>query len=350
MKEQLIRILDKNVGKGERVYVIVELSANHHQEFEQAVELIRAAKEVGADAVKLQTYTPDTMTLDCDNEYFRVKGTIWEGSNLYQLYQKAYTPWEWYADLKKVTEELGLHFFSTAYDLNSVDFLEGLNIPVYKIASFEIVDIPLLKKVAATGKPIILSTGMSTLDEISNAVSTIQGTGNRQIILLKCTSAYPALPDAMNLLTIPHLEKTFGVPIGLSDHTLDIVIPSVAVSLGACVIEKHLTLSRKVVGPDSAFSLEPNEFRETVIAIRTAEKALGKIHYGATSDEEKTRVFRRSLFVVSDLKKGTQLTDRNIRSIRPGHGLASGYLPEILGRKVIRDVCRGTPLTWDLIE
>ena len=257
----------KEIGKGSPVYIVAEISANHNQDFEQAVRLLHAAKEAGADAVKLQTYTPDTITIDCDNEYFRIgKGTLWEGKNLYQLYGEAYTPWEWQPKLKQIANELGLDLFSTPFDPTAVDFLEDMNVPVHKIASFEIVDLPLVRYIAQTGKPIIMSTGMATLAEIEEAVQTIWATGNTQLILLKCTSAYPAPPEEMNLRTIPHLAEAFGVPVGLSDHTLGIAVPVAAVALGACIVEKHFTLSRDVPGPDSAFSLEPHEFKAMAVS------------------------------------------------------------------------------------
>jgi N-acetylneuraminate synthase len=326
------------------------MSANHNQSFDQAVRILRAAKDAGADAVKLQTYTPDTITMDCDSDYFQIgKGSLWEGKNLYQLYGEAYTPWDWQPKLKQVADGLRLPIFSTPFDDSAVDFLEHMDVPAYKIASFELVDTGLLRKVARTGKPIILSTGMATLAEIDEAVTTLREGGCRQLALLKCTSAYPASPEEMNLLTIPHLSEAFGVPVGLSDHTLGISVPVAAVALGACIIEKHFTLSRATLGPDSAFSLEPQEFKAMVKAVRVAEKALGQVSYEVTEKERASRVFRRSLFVVKDMKAGARFTPENVRSIRPGHGLAPKYLDEVMGRCAARDIAAGTPLCWDLI-
>jgi len=342
-------ISGRRIGAGNPVYVIAELSANHGQCFEQAVELVRAAKACGADAVKLQTYTPDTLTIDCDNEFFRISGTLWNGRTLYDLYQEAFTPWEWQPKLKRLADELGIELFSTPFDASAVDFLERMNVAAYKIASFENCDVGLLRKVAGTGKPIIASTGMATLGEINELVDTVFAAGGKQLALLKCTSAYPAPPEEMNLRTIPHLADAFGVPVGLSDHTLGAAVPIAAVSLGACIIEKHLTLSRAAGGPDSAFSLEPDEFKNMVQSIRVAEQALGTVHYGFSAGETKSRAFRRSLFVVKNIKAGEIFRGENIRSIRPGQGLHPRYFNEILGRAACRDICRGTPMSWDLV-
>lgn len=345
-----ISINSRTIGIGQSVYIIAELSANHNQNFDQAVQLIKAAKEAGADAVKLQTYTPDTITIDCDNEYFRIgKGTIWEGRTLYDLYKEAYTPWEWQPKLKEIANDLGMELFSTAFDLTAVDFLEEMGVPVHKVASFEIVDIPLIEKMAKTGKPMIMSTGMATLAEIDEAVQTAKEAGAKKIALLKCTSAYPADPAEMNLRTIPHMAEAFGVAAGLSDHTLGIAVPVAAVALGACIIEKHFTLSRSVPGPDSAFSLEPQEFKAMVEAIRTTEKAIGKVSYEVTEHEAASRVFRRSLFVVKDMKAGDLFTEENIRSIRPGYGLHPKFHQNILGKKAPANITKGTPFTWDLV-
>ena len=348
MNENII-INKRQIGRGQPTYIIAEMSANHNQDFNQAVKIIEAAKEAGADAVKLQTYTPDTITIDCKNDYFRIKGTVWEGKNLYQLYAEAYTPWEWQPKLKKMANNLGLDLFSTPFDHTAVDFLEKMNVPVYKVASFELVDISLLRKIAQTGKPIIMSTGMATLAEIDEAVSAICEAGGNQLALLKCTSAYPAQPDEMNLRTIPHLGEAFDVPTGLSDHTLGIAVSVAAVTLGACIIEKHFTLSRQVPGPDSAFSLEPHEFKEMVDAIRTAEKALGKISYEITEKEKASHVSRKSLFVVKNIKRGEEFTEENVRSIRPGHGLLPKNLEDILGRRAVQHIARGTPLRWSFL-
>jgi N-acetylneuraminate synthase len=337
------------VGPGSPAYIIAEVSANHGQSFEQAVRIVEAAHAAGADAVKLQTYTPDTLTIDSDAEPFRISGTMWDGRRLYELYGEAYTPWEWQPRLKEVANALGMDLFSTPFDDTSVDFLEGMGVPAHKVASFESVDLPLLRKVAATGKPVIMSTGMATLSEVDEAVSTLRAAGNQQLILLKCTSAYPAPASDMNLRTIPHLAAAFGVPAGLSDHTLDVAVPVAAVALGAAVIEKHLTLSRDAPGPDSGFSLEPGEFRAMVQAVRTAEQALGSVHYGVCGREAASRVFRRSLFVVQDVPAGEPFTSEQVRSIRPGYGLHTRYLGDVLGRRATRDVKRGTPLSWDLV-
>jgi N-acetylneuraminate synthase len=337
----------KRIRTGDPVYIIAELSANHNQDFDQAVALIKAAKDAGADAVKLQTYTPDTMTIDCDNEYFKIgKGTIWEGKNLYSLYKEAYTPWEWQPDLKKIANDLGMDLFSTTFDFNSVDFLESMNVPAYKVASFEIVDIPLIQKIAQTGKPVILSTGMASLAEIEDAMKAIRDEGNDQIALLKCTSAYPALPEDMNLKTIPDMANVFRVPVGISDHTLGISVPVAAVALGACIVEKHFTLSRRILGPDSAFSLEPLEFKAMVGVIRETEKALGRVCYDVSEHEKASLIFRRSLFIIKDVKKGELFTAENVRSIRPGNGLAPKYLPLIIGKQAKYDLKRGTPISF----
>ena len=345
-----IKIGERTIGPGLAIYVIAEVSANHHQDFDQAVKIIRAAKEAGADAVKLQTYTPDTMTIACNRPEFRIKGTIWEGRNLYELYGEAYTPWDWHPRLKQVANDLGLDLFSSPFDVTAVDFLEAMNVPAHKLASFELVDIPLIRKMARTGKPLIMSTGMATVEEIEEAVQTARKAGAEQIALLKCTSAYPALPEEMNLRTIPELSRRFGLPVGLSDHTMGTAVPVAAVALGACIIEKHLTLSRSEPGPDSAFSLEPQEFKAMVDAVRVAEKALGAVNFGIGTKEANSRVFRRSLFVVQDVKRGEVFTEENIRSIRPGHGLHTRHLPEVLGQNAARDIERGTPLSWDLVN
>jgi pseudaminic acid synthase len=344
-----INIDGGGIGSGHPVYVIAEVSANHHQNFDEAVKIIHAAKDAGCDAVKLQTYTPDTITIASDREEFRVNGTIWDGQNLYGLYGEAYTPWEWQPRLKRVANDLGLDLFSSPFDASAVDFLEEMSVPAYKLASFELVDIPLIQKMASTGKPIMMSTGMATMEEIEEAVGVARKAGATELALLKCTSAYPAPPEEMNLRTIPELARHFGVPVGLSDHTMGIAVPVAAVALGACIIEKHLTLSRSDPGPDSAFSLEPHEFKAMVSEVRLAEKALGEIHFGVSAKEVSSRVFRRSLFVVQDVKRGELLTAENVRSIRPGHGLHTRHLPEVLGRPAARDIERGTPLRWDLV-
>jgi len=339
------------IGPGSPVYCIAELSANHHQKFDQAVEIIRAAKDAGADAVKLQTYTPDTITIDSTRPEFLIGGgTLWDGQNLYELYAEAYTPWEWQPKLKKAANDLGMDCFSSAFDATAVDFLEEMGVPAHKVASFELVDIPLIQKMARTGKPLIMSTGMATIEEIEEAVAAARQAGAKQIALLKCTSAYPARPEEMNLRTIPELARRFEMPVGLSDHTMGIAAPVVAVALGACILEKHLALSRSVPGPDSAFSLEPAEFKAVVDAVRVAEKALGEVHFGVSEKEANSRVFRRSLFIVQAIKRGEPFTAENVRAIRPGHGLHTRHLTEVLGRKASRDIERGTPMSWELVS
>lgn len=336
--------------KANSVYIIAELSANHNGSLERAVESIRAVAETGADAVKLQTYTADTLTIDCDNEYFRIGGgTLWDGRTLYDLYKEAYTPWEWHAELKAVAEQCGLEFFSTPFDETAVDFLEGLGVQRHKVASFELVDIPLLKKIGSTKKPVIMSTGMASVEEIHEALDALRSSGCPEISLLKCTSSYPADPKDANLNTIQDLSERFGCRVGLSDHTMGIAVPVVSVALGACIIEKHFTLSRADGGPDSGFSLEPAEFKEMVDAVRVAERSLGEIKYGGTESEEKSKDFRRSLFVVEDIKAGEPFTPENVRSIRPGHGLMPRHLGRVLGCQASRDIPRGTPLAEEYL-
>lgn len=345
-----IAINGRTIGPGHPVYIVAELSANHGQSFERACQTIRAMKDAGADAVKLQTYTPDTMTIRCDRPEFKIEGTQWAGKTLYQLYGEAFTPWEWQPKLKELAEELGMDCFSTPFDATAVDFLEQMKVPAYKIASFEIVDLPLIECVAKTGKPIILSTGMATEQEIQEAVDCARQTGNDRIILLKCTSAYPATADEMNLRTIPDMRECFGVPIGLSDHSLELSVPVTAVALGACVIEKHFCLSREEKGPDTAFSLEPQEFKAMVNAVRTTEKALGCVSYKPDAKERAMRTFRRSLYAVQDIARGETITAKNVRSIRPANGLPPKELSHILGRKTKKAIECGTPLSWEMIE
>ncbi len=345
-----IKIGNRSIGPGQPAYVIAEMSANHGQKFDQAVEIIRAAKAAGADAVKLQTYTPDTMTIQSDQSCFQVRGgTLWDGRTLYDLYAEAFTPWQWQPRLKKVAESLGMDLFSSAFDSSAVDFLEEMGAPAHKIASFELVDIPLIQRMARTGKPLIISTGMATADEIEEALRSAREAGATRIALLKCTSAYPAPAEEMNLRTIPEMARRFGVPVGLSDHTMGIAVPVAAVALGACIIEKHLTLSRLTPGPDSAFSLEPQEFKTMVDAVRTAEKALGEVHFGLSDKEESMRVYRRSLFVVEDMRQGETFNTQNLRCIRPGHGLHPRHLTEVLGRRAAQGIKRGTPLSWEFV-
>ena len=348
--EATIEIGERRIGPGYPTYIVAEMSANHNRDFDEAVRILEAAKEAGADAIKLQTYTPDTLTIDCDNEYFRIKDTLWNGRTLYELYTEACTPWEWQPKLKAIADDLDIGFFSTAFDSSAIVFLEEMGVQTHKVASFEIVDIQLIEKMARTGKPLIISTGMATLGEIEEAVYVARNAGATQIAVLKCTSAYPAPPEEMNLRTIPNLMETFHVPVGLSDHTLGIAVPVAAVALGACIIEKHFTLSRDILGPDSAFSLEPQEFKQMVDAVRTTEKALGSVRYGVNKGEPSSRVFRRSLFVARDMKAGEIFTVENVRSIRPGFGLPPKYLQDILGRQATKDIERGTPLSWDVIS
>jgi N-acetylneuraminate synthase len=346
---QVIEIASRRIGPGYPSYIIAEMSGNHGQNFEQAVKMLEVAKEVGADAVKLQTYTADTLTIDCDNDYFRINGTLWDGRTLYDLYREAFTPWEWQPRLKEIARRIGLELLSTPFDASAVDFLERMDVAAHKIASFENCDIALLRKVAATGKPIIASTGMATLAEIDEMVHVIKNAGGNELALLKCTSAYPAPYNEMNLRTIPHMAQAFGVPVGLSDHTMGSVAPVAAVVLGACIIEKHFTLSRSLAGPDSAFSLEPEEFKAMVDGVRVAETVMGRVDYGLTAAEVKSRAFRRSLFVVDNVRAGETFTDHNVRSIRPGYGLHTRHLDEVLGRTATRDIERGTPLNWDMV-
>ena len=346
-----IEISNKKIGPDEPVFIVAELSANHLQKFDLAVKTIKAAKEAGADAIKLQTYTPDTITIDCDNDYFKIKqGTTWDGKTFYDLYKEAYTPWEWQPKLKEIAEDLGLIFFSTPFDKTAVDFLEEMDVPVYKVASFEITDLPLIEYIASKGKPVIMSTGIAEPHDIEEAVNACRRHGNDQIALLKCTSAYPAPLEEMNLKTIPDMAERFGTVVGLSDHTLGISAPIAAVALGAKVIEKHFILDRKLGGHDAAFSLEPEEFKVMVNAVRDAEKALGKVDYNLTEKTKKSREFSRSLFVVEDVKEGEPLTKENVRSIRPGFGLPPKHLKEVLGKKANRDIKKGTPLSWKLID
>lgn len=332
------------------VYIVAEMSANHNMDFERAKEIIKAAAEAGADAIKIQTYTPDTITIDCKDECFRTQSKLWEGMTLYELYQKAYTPWEWQEDLKEYAESLGIDFFSSPFDITAVDFLEKLNVIAYKIASFEINDIPLIRKVASTGKPIIISTGIAYLEDIELAIRTCREQGNNNIVLLKCLSAYPAPFEEMNLRVIPNLGETFGCEVGLSDHSLGSETAIVAVTLGAHMVEKHLTLSREDGGADAAFSMEPDEFALMVKQIRNVEKALGKVTYQLTPKQVEQREGSRSLFIVRNVKKGERFTTENVKSIRPGIGLHTKYYEEILGRKAKEDFNLGTPLSWDKIE
>lgn len=345
-----VTIVDRRVGPGEAVYVIAELSANHQGSLRAAQDVVRAAADAGADAVKLQTYTADTMTIESDRPEFRVgDGTLWAGQGLYELYEQAATPWEWYDPLAELAADLGLQLFSTPFDATALDFLEARRPPAYKIASFELVDLPLIERVAATGRPLILSTGMATASEIDEAVSTARATGATDLVLLRCNSGYPAPVSEMDLATIPDMVRRWRMPVGLSDHTLGTTAAVAAVALGATVLEKHLTLDRDAGGPDAAFSLEPAEFAETVRAVREAEAARGSVRYGPAEREQASLAFRRSLFVVADVAEGEVLTEASVRAIRPGHGLAPKHLPAVLGRRAARPLERGTPLSWELL-
>lgn len=345
-----IEIDGRAIGPGHAPYVVAEMSANHGGSLDHAVRLIRTAKECGADAVKLQTYTPATMTIDCDRPEFLVgEGSPWTGRRLYELYGEAHTPWEWHEDLFQAAHDAGITVFSTPFDASAVDLLEGLGAPAHKIASFELVDLPLIRRVALTGKPMVMSTGMATLPEIHDAVETVRAAGNDQLVLLKCTSAYPAPVDQMNLRTIPHLGRAFGVPSGLSDHTMGTAVPVAAVALGAVLIEKHFCLSRDEGGPDSSFSMEPADLRRLVADVRTAFEALGEVRYQRSERERGSLVFRRSLFVVREVMAGEALTPENVRVIRPGNGLPPAQLERVLGRVAACDLARGTPLTWDVV-
>jgi len=342
---------ERKIGPGNSVFIVAEMSGNHHHSYKQALKIIDAATEAGADAIKLQTYTPDTITIDSDKKYFQVKvNDAWAGQTLYQLYQKAYTPWEWQPKLKEYAESKGLALFSTPFDSTSVDFLEKMNVFLYKVASFEVVDIPLLKRIGQTKKPVILSRGMASEEELELAVKTLKKNGASQVAVLHCVSSYPAKPEEMNLATIPDIARRFQVVTGLSDHTLESTIALAAVAIGASVIEKHLTLSRAEGGPDAAFSLEPDELKNLVQSIRIVEAAIGKPQYGAGVHESENVIFRKSLFAVADIKKGERFTPQNVRSIRPGHGLAPKYYDEVIGKTAVADIERGTPLNWDLIQ
>lgn len=340
------RVIDENSP----AFIIAEMSANHMMDYDRAVEIIKAAKEAGADAIKLQTYTPDTITIDCDNKYFQItQGTIWDGTTLHKLYQTAYTPWEWQPELKKTAEKIGLICFSSPFDLTSVDFLEKMNVPAYKVASFEITDIPFIRKIAKLHKPIIISTGIARPDDIELALQTCIDEGNEDVILLKCTSAYPSPYEDINLRVIPDMAERYNVLTGLSDHTLGSTVSVASIPLGVRVIEKHLTLRRSDGGPDGAFSMEPEEFKEMVDNIRITEKALGRVTYELTYKQEKSREHSRSLFVIKDMKKGDVITTDNVRSIRPGFGMHTKHYEEILGKSVNRDIEKGTPMSFDLL-
>jgi len=347
-----VEIAGRKIALSEPPFVIAELSGNHNHSLELALEMIESAAEMGADAIKLQTYTADTMTLDCELNDFQIveKDNLWQGNSLYKLYQKAYTPWEWHQTLFEKAKSLGLIAFSSPFDATAVDFLESLDVPCYKIASFENNDIPLIKRVAQTSKPVIISTGMASLTEISEAVDTLRENGCSQIILLKCTSAYPASPAQANLKTIEHLRETFNCEVGISDHTLGIGVALAGVALGASVIEKHFVLSRDAGGVDAAFSLEPSELKSLVNESRSAALAVGKVLYSGSNSEQNSKKYRRSIYISQNIKKGELLTEHNTQVIRPGFGLAPKFYPQILGLSIAKDAVKGTAFSWDLIK
>ena len=346
-----MKIGNKPVGDNSPVFIVGELSANHNQNYNLAVKTIQAMAKAGVDAIKLQTYTADTITIDSDKPDFLInQGTIWDGRRLHELYKEAYTPWDWQPKLKKIAGDLGLPLFSSPFDKTAVNFLQKMKVPAYKVASFEITDIPLIKYMASKGKPVIISTGIATLDDIKLAVKACRDVGNRQIILLKCTSAYPTPFEDVNLKTMVDMKKRFGVVVGVSDHTMGIAVPIAAVAMGAKVVEKHVILDRSLKGPDSQFSLEPAELKQLVTSIRDVEKALGEIAYDLTPKALKDRDFRRSLYVVQDINAGEKITEENVRSIRPGFGLHPKYYESVLGKKISKSVSKGTRFSWKLVK
>ncbi|WP_108647143.1 pseudaminic acid synthase [Polynucleobacter rarus] len=345
-----LKIGNINIGLNEKPFVIAEMSGNHNQSLERALEIVEAVARSGAHALKIQTYTPDTMTLDLDEREFHIgdQSSLWQGKSLYKLYAEAYTPWEWHKEIFDKAKRLGILAFSTPFDDTSVEFLEQLDVPCYKIASFENTDLPLIKRVAATGKPLIISTGMATIAELDETVRTARSAGCKDLILLKCTSTYPATPENTNILTIPHLRNMFNCEVGLSDHTMGVGVSVASIAMGASVIEKHFTLNRKDGGVDSAFSMEPLEMAQLVIEIERAWKSLGKVTYGPTEAENKSLMYRRSLYIVKDLKAGDILNQENTKAIRPGLGLPTKYINLIMGRKINQDIKIGTPVSWNL--
>jgi len=347
----MITIANQKIGAGQHPFVIAEMSGNHNQSLERALEIVDAAAKTGVHALKIQTYTPDTMTIDLDEREFHIGDpeSLWSGTSLYKLYGQAYTPWEWHKPIFERAKEHGLIVFSTPFDGTSVDFLESLNVPCYKIASFENTDLPLIRRVAATGKPIIISTGMASIAELDETVRAARDAGCKDLILLKCTSTYPATPANTNILTIPHMRELFGCEVGLSDHTMGVGVSVASVALGATVVEKHFTLSRADGGVDSAFSMEPIEMQQLVQETERAWQSLGVVSYGATAAEKKSILFRRSLYIVTDMRAGEILSSDNVRAIRPGLGMPTKYLDRIIGKQLRRDVCRGTALSWDLL-
>ncbi|WP_301102047.1 pseudaminic acid synthase [Propionivibrio sp.] len=348
----MLKIGERSVGLGRAPLIIAEISGNHNQSLERALKIVEAAAKAGAHALKIQTYTPDTMTIDLDEREFHISDakSLWVGSSLYQLYAQAYTPWDWHMPIFDRARELGMIAFSTPFDVTAVDFLESLDAPCYKISSFENTDLPLIRRIAATGKPMIISTGMATIAELDETVRAARSAGCNDLILLKCTSTYPATAENTNILTIPHLRELFGCEVGLSDHTLGVGVSVASVALGASVIEKHFTLNRADGGVDSAFSMEPAEMVQLVAETERAWRALGQVSYGPTEAEMKSLQFRRSLYIVQDLKAGDALTRENLRAIRPGLGLPMKYLEQVLGMKVKQDVTRGTALGWRLLK
>jgi N-acetylneuraminate synthase len=348
----MIKIANRLIGLGQPPFIIAEMSGNHNQSLERALAIVDAAAEAGAHAIKLQTYTADTMTIEAHSGAFTIgdKDSLWAGRNLYDLYKEAHTPWEWHAPIMARAKERGLIAFSTPFDETAVDFLEGLGVPAYKIASFENIHLPLIRKVAATGKPIVMSTGMASLAELDEAVTAARDAGCRDLVLLKCTSTYPATPENTNLATIPHLRDMFGCEVGLSDHTMGVGVAVAATALGASVIEKHFTLRRADGGVDSAFSLEPEELRALVVETSRAAAAMGEVAYGPTEAEKKSLIFRRSLYLVRDVEEGEVLTHDNVRIIRPAGGLPPKAIDIVLGMRTRRKAARGTPLTWDLLR
>lgn len=347
-----ITIAGKKIGLNHPPFVIAEMSGNHNQSLERALEIVEAAAKTGAHALKIQTYTPDTMTLDLDEREFHISDpkSLWAGTSLYKLYCEAYTPWEWHKPIFDRAKELGMIAFSTPFDDTSVDFLESLGVPCYKIASFENTDLPLIRRVAATGKPLIISTGMASIAELDDTVKAAREAGCKDLILLKCTSTYPATASNTNILTIPHMRELFSCEVGLSDHTMGVGVSVASVALGARVIEKHFTLNRTDGGVDSTFSMEPAEMAQLVQEAERAWQAMGKISYGTTEAEKKSLVFRRSLYIVKDLKAGDVLTSDNVRAIRPGFGLATKYLHVVLGRNVNKNIVKGTALDWEVLS
>ncbi len=350
-KQSLFYISDREIGRKQQPFIIAEMSGNHNQSLERALSLVEAAANSGAHALKLQTYTADTLTLDVSHGEFFISDekSLWKGNNLHKLYQHAYTPWEWHGPIMQRAKELGMLSFSTPFDDSAVDFLETLDVPAYKIASFENADLPLIQKVAATGKPMIISTGMANLAELDETVRTIRAAGCEQFVLLKCTSTYPATPENTNVLTIPHMRKLFGCEVGLSDHTMGVGASVAAVAHGATVIEKHFTLRRADGGVDSAFSLEPEELKMLVVETERAWQSLGDIFYGPTEAEKASLQFRRSLYIAEDVQAGTELNNENLRIVRPGLGLPPKYYDVLLGRRVNQDLKKGTALKWEMV-